>query len=174
MMKPVMKPMMPFLLPLSLVIFLLLVLAGPREAHAHGTASRVLEEAKMVAIEFSYSDGEPMRYAEVLVFSPEDQKVEHQNARTDRHGRVAFCPDTPGTWLITANDGMGHLSEARVEVDPGPLSQEAEQKPEISDPGQPGPASKTLKTLFGLSLILNLALGVHFFYRRSNRTQRRS
>ncbi len=38
-------------------------------AGAHGTSYRVLETAVAVTAEFFYDDGEPMQYAEVLVFS---------------------------------------------------------------------------------------------------------
>ena len=94
------------------------VSGGALTAHSHGTAYRVLQEATLAAVQFQYSDGEPMPYAAVQVFGPQDRKMEHQNGRTDGHGRFAFCPTMPGSWVITANDGMGHLCEATVKVDP--------------------------------------------------------
>lgn len=71
-----------------------------------------------MAVEFFYSDKTPMRYAEVLVFSPENEKAEYQNGRTDQSGRFAFLAETPGEWQMKVNDGMGH---ATVTVNPARL-----------------------------------------------------
>jgi nickel transport protein len=106
-----MKRCMQFLLLLS--VFGLSLFYGPPDARAHGTDYSLVEGEALTAVAFNYSDGEPMAYAEVLVFSPQDPKVEHQNGRTDKHGKFAFCPDMPGAWRISANDGMGHLCEER-------------------------------------------------------------
>src|SRR6056297_1589987 len=89
----------------------------PDGAAAHGTGYRVIEGAPVIAAEFFYSDKEPMRYAEVLVFSPENSEVEYQNGRTDQNGRFAFYPEMPGKWRITVNDGMGHAVRAEISVD---------------------------------------------------------
>ncbi len=138
-------------------------LGSPADALAHGTAHKILQDTPSMALEFNYSDGMPMQYAEVLVFSPQDSSVEHQNGRTDKHGRFVFCPDARGTWLVKVNDGMGHLEQAAVEISAQALSGPAQ------DVGAPAPlaaddsaaASKTLKIITGLSLILNAALGAY-------------
>lgn len=163
---------MQFLLFLSLLVFI--VLRTPSDAHAHGTGYRLLDEATLAAIEFHYSGGEPMGYAEVLVFSPRDRRVEHQNGRADKHGKFAFCPDMPGAWLITANDGMGHLCEATVQVSPGGFFGKAESPRGKSDYGLSAQGSKTLKIIAGFSLIFNMACAAYFFHQRSNDTQKQS
>ena len=86
------------------------------DAYAHGTAYRMIGDATVVTMEFFYSDKEPMRYAEVLVYSPKDERTEFQNGRTDRNGRFSFCPDTTGTWRMEVKDGTGHNVKSRVEV----------------------------------------------------------
>jgi len=86
------------------------------DVEAHGTAYRVIGDATVVTVEFYYSDKEPMRYAEVLVYSPKDAKIEFQNGRTDRNGRFCFCPDATGTWRMEVKDGTGHNVKSRVEV----------------------------------------------------------
>ena len=55
-------------------------------AHAHGTDYRIVEDAKTVTFEFFYDDREPMQYSEVLVFSPNNDRIEYQNGRTDSKG----------------------------------------------------------------------------------------
>ena len=56
----------------------------PFSAFGHGTDYRLIGKGTLVATEFFYSDKTPMRYAEVMVFSPQDMEVEDQNGRTDR------------------------------------------------------------------------------------------
>jgi nickel transport protein len=165
------KPMNSFFVP-SLFVFI--VLAAPLDSGAHGTAYRIVKDANLAAVEFHYSDGEPMAYAEVLVFGPQDRQVEHQNGRTDRHGKFAFCPDMPGAWRITANDGMGHLCEATVDVGPGSLAGKADTPQGDTDVGPPVQVSKGLKIIAGLSLIFNLAFAAQFFHQRSKTSKRRS
>ncbi len=127
------------------------------DADAHGTGHRVLDAEHPVAISFFYSDETPMSYAEVLVFSPGDQKVEHQNGRTDKNGRFAFCPDAAGKWLLKADDGMGHAAEALLEVKAEGASG-AEKATDSAPSASSESSSKALKIIAGLSLILNLSL----------------
>lgn len=54
-----------FLLPAFLLPHFLL----PQPAAGHGTDYRILDSKAAIAVEFIYSDNQPMRYAEVLVFS---------------------------------------------------------------------------------------------------------
>lgn len=160
-----MKRCMQFLLLLS--VFGLSLFYGPPDARAHGTDYSLVEGATLTAVAFYYSDGEPMAYAEVLVFSPQDPKVEHQNGRTDKHGKFAFCPDTPGTWRINANDGMGHLCQATVEVGQGEAPGKADRPRQETAVASPVEGSRTLKIIAGLSLICNLAFVSYLFRRRS-------
>lgn len=99
--------------------FLFLIVILPVTAAAHGTDHRVIDPESAIAVEFVYSDNAPLRYAEVLVFSPENDEVEYQNGRTDRNGRFVFYPDQPGSWHIQANDGTGHLEKVSVDVKGG-------------------------------------------------------
>ncbi len=156
------------------VVFLLLPLlvatsmGWPGDAGAHGTGHRLLKDAPAVALEFHYSDQTPMRYAEVLVFSPQDREVEHQNGRTDRHGKFVFCPDAQGQWLVKVNDGMGHAEEAAVSVGQEAISVEAGKSQALPGSGAFGPMPKVLKIIIGLSLMLNVAFAAYFLKRRSN------
>ncbi|RLB93985.1 MAG: hypothetical protein DRH26_02475 [Deltaproteobacteria bacterium] len=131
-------------------VLVVLALVTPGMVLAHGTGYRVLEQGKAVTIECYYSDGTAMAYADTIVFSPEDLKLEHQNGRTDKNGRVAFFPDTLGTWRVTVSDGIGHKIQADIQVEPGntpPLK--------IQDQGSVG-QSHALSAAMGISLIFNL------------------
>ncbi len=102
-----------FLLP----AFLLSPFLLPQPAAGHGTDYRILDSQTAIAVEFIYSDNQPMRYAEVLVFSPETDDFEYQNGRTDMNGRFVFYPDAPGKWRIQADDGTGHLERVSMEIE---------------------------------------------------------
>jgi len=140
----------------------------PADAVAHGTGHRLLKHQPVVAVEFHYSDDTPMRYAEVMVFSPRNLKVEHQNGRTDRNGKFVFCPDVPGKWLIKVNDGIGHEEKAVMEVSPKVIVGEIEKPRTHPVSGGSEDLSKALKTIAGLSLILNVSFVGYFVKRRSN------
>jgi len=116
---------------------------------AHGTGYRILAPGKTVTVECYYSDGTAMTYAETIVFSPEDLKLEHQNGRTDKNGRVAFFPDTPGTWHVTVSDGIGHKIQAEIQVEPGNAPSKSQGQGSVRQ-------YHALSAAMGISLIFNL------------------
>jgi nickel transport protein len=150
------------------------LMAMPFSAFAHGTDYRLIGKDAAVAAEFFYSDKTPMQYAEVLVFSPESDKVEYQNGRTDQNGRFAFLAETPGEWRIKVNDGMGHAVHATVTVNPikpepktvGEIS--GNRLNEVTKKKAPlfGGASMGVKIVFGLSILSNLFLGMYVWKRK--------
>ena len=91
-------------------------MARPITTNAHGAACRIINDSKSILVQAFYAGGEPMSYAETLIFGPNDAKTEYQNGRTDRRGGFAFHPDEPGTWRVEVNDGMGHKVETTLDV----------------------------------------------------------
>lgn len=151
------------------------VMAMPFNGFAHGTDYRLIGKDAVVAAEFFYSDKTPMRYAEILIFSPKNKKVEYQNGRTDRNGRFAFLAETPGEWQMKVNDGMGHAVHATVTVNPA--KSESKTTGEMSSGNQGnevskkngslfGEASVGVKLVFGLSILLNVFLSVYVWKRK--------
>ena len=140
-----------------LIVFLSLLVAGP--AWAHGVVWSVNAGASVV--EFRYTTDEPMSYAAITVQAP-GETITFQTGRTDPSGRFAFIPDRNGAWTVTADDGMGHVSTATVPVEGGRTA--------IAPP-DPFMASAIhegwlLRTMLGLSLIVNLGLAASVFRRR--------
>lgn len=149
----------------------------PNPAVAHGTGYRLIEDANAVAVSFFYADGQPMSYAETLVFAPDNDDIEYQNGRTDQKGRFAFYPEMPGTWRLVVNDGMGHRAEGIITVK-APAEDAAESGTDGSDeiPVKRADvraeshehAHTGIKLIAGLSLIGNLCFaGLYFRNRRS-------
>lgn len=152
-------------LTLTACFLMLSIIAAPEKTLAHGTAHRLLDPSGTLTVSFYYSDDTPMQYAEVLVFSPTDPDIEHQNGRTDKNGVFAFAPDTDGTWKITAGDGMGHAEEALIQVAPQNTSTtmvETLAGNDLERPALPRP----MALIFGLSLIANVMCLLYFLKNR--------
>ncbi len=101
-------------------IFLLcsFILVSQSNLWAHSVVYEV-KEISGITIKVEYDDGEPMSYAEVLIYSPVDEEIEYQNGRTDKRGCFSFLPDQPGEWKIMVDDGMAHGIVAKVLVEEG-------------------------------------------------------
>lgn len=137
------------------------LLLFPAPAKAHGTGYRIAGDKQVTTIEAFYSSNEPMAYAEVLIFSPEDKDVEYQNGRTDKNGRFAFYPDIGGTWRVTVSDGMGHKIDAEVQVNKSAGDEVKSEAATHQVKGLPDTRSKILSIILGLSLIMNLFLALY-------------
>ncbi len=83
-------------------------------AFGHGAGFQ-RDSAQAMVLRFGYSTGEPMSDTDVVVHGP-DQSIALRT-RTDRDGRVAFVPTTPGEWQAQIDDGLGHEVAAKVLVD---------------------------------------------------------
>lgn len=139
---------------LALALALLWLAASSTPAQAHGTGSRWLDgQAAPLAVLFHYSTGEPMAWVSARVYGPGDTAMEYQAAHTDKAGVLAFVPDRPGIWRVEAQDDQGHkaVAETTVEAD---LVRSAQQG------GQNQAASPLRSAALGVSLLLNLVLGL--------------
>ncbi|WP_456432788.1 hypothetical protein [Thermosulfuriphilus sp.] len=130
-------------LPL-VVLFLLLVISSPGQAHRVG--SRIIKGG--LGIEAYYDDGSPMAYCPVKVYR-EGGKLPFQAGATDAQGRFLFYPDPPGTYLIIVSDGLGHKLELKINTQ--------DLQPLIKAPPlarEDGPSGQiTVRALGGLGLI---------------------
>ncbi len=151
-----MKKACPFIL--LIVIFCTILLCHSAFTIAHGTGHRMITDSAAVTVEFFYSDNEPMSYAEVFVFGPHDHEVEYQNGRTDQKGKFSFYPSVPGVWRIEAGDGMGHKEVGTIEVQKEKADEVTSKNIPAMDAGKSAMPSVFIKTITGLSLILNLFL----------------
>lgn len=113
-------------------------------------------------INFSYSDGSPVSYASVKIWSPGNNSIEYQNGRTDKNGRFSFLPDSAGEWRITLNDGQGHAATLHHQVE-----ERGEATTTEMPAGPAGTVERSLFALLGSSLIVNLGFAVHFFRKKA-------
>ena len=143
------------------IFFWMSVVCHPLQAGAHGTEYRILDNAHTVTVACSFVGGDPMQYAKILIFGPDDQKLEFQNGRTDREGRFSFLPHMAGTWHVKVTDGMGHAINADIGVaDTSPSKQTAESRIRSTDLDQNMANLPSLyKIIFSLSILFNFFLG---------------
>ena len=146
--------------PLISLFFGLLALTLPCGVAAHGTDYSLVPGEQVIAAKFFYSDKEPMRYSEVLIFSPKNKEVEYQNGRTDQEGRFAFCPNKPGIWGVKVLDGMGHAVNTTVTVTPGAGAGEKTLNVTQNKKNFFAESSMWLRMFFGLSVLLNIFWGL--------------
>jgi nickel transport protein len=142
----------------KILIFCTFLFCYPDFTIAHGTGHRLITDSAALTVEFFYSDNEPMSYAEVFVFGPQDHQVEYQNGRTDQRGRFSFYPSVPGAWRIEAGDGMGHKEVGIIEVQKEIADESTIKNIPAMDAGKSATPSVFLKTITGLSVILNIFL----------------
>jgi len=143
----------------------------PQILTAHGTGYRIISDNRAITAEFYYSDGEPMNYADVLVFSPQDKKTEYQNGRCDRQGRFAFYPDASGAWRIEVNDGMGHKVRGSVEIRELKTGEMEPEKNITAPNDRTETSSMLLRCVSGLSMIFNLYFVVYLWKRKTKAKQ---
>lgn len=134
------------------------------EAQAHALLAYDVPAGDARVVSFTYSSGEPAAYAEAKVYGPESADVEFQNGRTDAEGRFAFFPAQSGTWTLVAADNMGHKVSHVMTIVPGEAASGSAPVPAKQGEGAWG--SVPFRAVFGISLLLNLFLGLAWFRRR--------
>lgn len=86
------------------------------DSSAHDVTVEITKSYPSVIVRASYFQADLLSYAEVMIFSPENDVVEYQYGRTDKSGYFAFVPNSIGSWKITVDDEMGHFKEMIVTI----------------------------------------------------------
>jgi hypothetical protein len=133
----------------------------PASAFAHGV--EVFNETGnpgVQTIRFGYTDGEPMLFARVKVFSPSSPDAPVQESIADRAGYFSFIPFEPGEWRLTAEDGMGHKGTITISVNAeGGASVESAGAAGAAGAGTNSRPPLALNIVLGLSLLANIFCG---------------
>ncbi|MDL2321908.1 DUF4198 domain-containing protein [Desulfosarcina sp. OttesenSCG-928-B08] len=137
----------------------LMVLKCP-PAMAHGLGWQQ-DFQPTVTLQFVFSDGEPLAYGEVSIFSPAESRFEYQKGRSDQNGFFTFRPNQAGVWTFSGGDGQGHKTIGEIHVtDPAPAAATDTGAAPVSVPEKGGAAGRMngVSILLGLSIIFNLTL----------------
>jgi hypothetical protein len=156
-----------------LLVLISIMFVLPVAVFAHGV--EVFNETGnpgVQTVRFGYTDGEPMLFARVKVFSPSSPDAPVQESIADRAGYFSFIPFEAGEWRLTAEDGMGHKGEIRVPVsmEEGSIAL-VQRGPPVSHSG--GKLPVPLAALLGVSLLLNVFAAWYFAGNRINRGKRK-
>ena len=84
----------------------LLCLGLPDRVVAHDLQHRI-QEGAAVTVELFFADGNEFSFEGYEVYRA-GEEIPFQGGRTDAHGRLAFLPDTPGTWRVKIFSEDGH------------------------------------------------------------------
>jgi hypothetical protein len=158
-----------------MLVLISIISVLPASAYAHGV--EVFNETGnpgVQTIRFGYTDGEPMLFARVKVFSPSSPDALVQESIADRAGYFSFIPFEAGEWRLTAEDGMGHKGEIRVNVlmEGRFRSGSVQGGPPVSNSG--GKPPLPLAALLGVSLLLNVFAAWYFAGNRVHRGKRKA
>ncbi len=151
-----------------LAIVFTLTFFNANVANAHGVKWEV-SQIQAQGFIFSYADGSTIKKADVKVFGPNDPQKLYQEGKTDKNGNFAFIPNSSGAWILTANDGSGHLVTAKLSLKDEDLAKvQSETSSEINMANQVESAVKPYKMGVIVSILLNIALLALYFKRKKN------
>ncbi|MFG6093810.1 carboxypeptidase-like regulatory domain-containing protein [Leptothoe sp. ISB3NOV94-8A] len=89
-----------------------LVLLWGQPGWSHGAIATVTQT---FSVEASYSSGEPMASAQVVVYRPDNPDEPWLTGQTDEQGNFEFSPDTEGDWEVVIRQA-GHGTTVNVPV----------------------------------------------------------
>lgn len=110
-----------------------LVLLWSQPGWSHGAIATVTHT---FSVEATYSSGEPMAQAQVVVYSPENPDQPWTRGQTNEAGKFEFSPDTVGNWEVVIRQA-GHGTTVSVPVS---TAVNAQIKPAANE----GPPTATL------------------------------
>ena len=89
---------------------LMLLCGQPGWSHA-----AIATVTQTFSVKASYSSGQPMASAQVLVYSPENPSEPRLTGQTNEQGEFEFTPDTDGNWEVVIRQA-GHGTTVSVPV----------------------------------------------------------
>lgn len=105
-----------------------LVLLCCQPGWSHGAIATV---TRTFSVEASYSSGQPMASAQVVVYSPDNPHQPWTTGQTNEQGEFEFSPDTAGNWDVVIRQA-GHGATVSVPVETLVVASEAAASTEKS------------------------------------------
>lgn len=124
---------------------------------AHDLQHNIQKEGNCIVVSFFFPDGSNFSYEEYELYK-EGNRVPFQTGRTDALGRVVFCPNEEGVWLIKTFSIDGHGAQVRVNFEGEGLK---EQKDSIFE--------RYKNILAGLGWLLGIFALLEVYFRRIRR-----
>ncbi|MCS6958301.1 MAG: hypothetical protein RMK75_07620 [Aquificaceae bacterium] len=134
----------------------LLIFALFSFAFSHDVEHSISREGSCVVVSFYFPDGSAFSYEGYEVFY-EGEKVPFQVGRSDALGRVVFCPNRAGFWLVKIRSEDGHGAEVRLKAEGERLEVDR------------GIVDRNIKLLAGLGILLGIFGLFEIYVRRFRR-----
>ncbi|MGB0562297.1 MAG: carboxypeptidase-like regulatory domain-containing protein [Spirulinaceae cyanobacterium] len=148
---------MKILLPLTSIGLCWLALSPESLAHQSQVS---VERLAAVEITATYGSDQPMRQAQVSVYSPADLQTPWQTGQTNAQGQYRFIPDQDGDWEVKVRQA-GHGVVMQV-----PVTQDVTTLPNTVQTPTDGPHESPLRQgLMALSVLWG-CVGTAFFFSR--------
>jgi len=109
---------------------------------AHGVTIEY-QPTESIQVQAEYDSGEPMKEAQVMVYSPENLSEPWTQGTTDEQGQYVFVPDPsqPGNWEVTVRQaGHGDIVVIPVGEDDGAVADGDASGADGDAPGADGDA----------------------------------
>jgi nickel transport protein len=140
---------------------------------AHGVIIDTKMQPPAVILNSSYSLSQPLKGANVMIYSPSTPENPWLTGTTDKNGNFAFVPDSEGDWVFDVDDQKGHREKATIVV----TGEFFLIEPAGAESTQEGNSSgmvkgKGYKIVTGLSLIFGLT-GIFYGYRSGQMADKR-
>lgn len=137
---------------------LVLFCAGTGSLRAHQVTFETIQKTPAVIVRAGYAGGEPLSWAAVSVFPPDQEHSAWQNGRTDKKGYFAFVPDAPGLWTVRVDDELGHKAKTAIGIAESFFHGEGESvdSAEKDRAGMPGTQLLIFRLLLGLMFIFGV------------------
>jgi nickel transport protein len=136
---------------------------------AHGTDIES-KKVEAVQVEARYEGGQPMREAQVTVYSPENPAEPWQQGITNQQGTYTFVPDPQqaGSWEVKVRQGgHGDIITVQVGEETSPTQKSALAFSWLEKDGE---STTTQKVLLGVAGVWGF-FGTALFFARSPKTK---
>lgn len=84
---------------------------------AHGVQVDVSLQYPVVITKSYYSASQPLKGADIDIYSPDNAEEPYQTGKTGQAGYFAFIPSREGDWKVIADDGQGHRKETIITIE---------------------------------------------------------
>ena len=91
------------------------IVAGSHPSWAHEVRHSIVQSAATI-IQLHYPDGRPFAFEGFEIYRAKE-KIPYVVGRTDAKGKIAFLPDSTGTWRVKAFSDDGHGVDLTFETD---------------------------------------------------------
>ncbi len=100
---------------------------------AHGVHVDVSLQYPVVITKSYYSANQPLKWADIKIYSPDNAEEPYQTGKTGQAGYFAFIPNRAGDWKVIIDDLQGHRKETIITIEEGFFNEEEQEVIIVAD-----------------------------------------